>query len=608
MADFDVKAARAAGYSDDEIGKIVNGIKAARAAGYSDDEITSHLTGTTMQSRAVSGNPSPSMPRGTSASTSPDPLSASMATIGRQSGIIGTGMVEGAINTLALPDRLGELALNALPNNVTNAFGAIAKPFIDLSKSVPSWTTTPIVPQIANAARNAGLIDNPNYAPTGVAENIESGGAKGLGGALLTAPFGGVGVGVRTLLGGTLGGIAGEAAHQAVPTGPGSTILPILAGATTAIGGSTLADILAGNRLEGVAKQLGSSTTMQQAGGELQDAVRDWKSNVLPMKLGAAASPLDAKMAHNPTVNFNNFDKTLNDITTEGGTTQPLIDMISSRLPGQLQKTMSSLPGTIYGGPTGSHYVIPAVPYEDARVLSSRLGDLIVNPKLIPGNDVNVVKQLYKSLRTDIGETATANGAGDEWNSFNKEASRLYSIAEGPMSKVATDINPVNDILNPEDVATKLMSAGKRGASDLAALRGEVPDAVNELAAAHLRSSPQLWPKLSSEAQEALVPNPSHRAIIDYAHSTPSSPVTSLRHGAEALIGERVGELAAHALNLFPGTPELPGLVGIAAPAVARGLKNVLTNPSRLPYPAVGAVAGNASNPIIGGGTRQGGL
>jgi len=392
--------------------------------------------------------------------------------------------------------------------------------------------------------------------------------------------------------------LAGEAAHEAFPS---STLAPILGGLAASTAGITLGSILGGNRLEAVATQLGDSTTMQQSGDQLQSAVRDWKSNVLPMKLDALASPLDSKLSHNPSVDLTEFESTLHSMTTKAGTAQPLSDLLTSRLPGQLSSRLASLPvGTIINSPSGDHISIPAIPYLDARALRSDLGQLMANPKLIPGADQSTIKGLYRALSSDIGTTASANGASSEWDSFNQGSNKLYSTAEGPMSRVASDINPTNDTINPETAATRLLSSGKKGGSDLQALRTEVPTAVDELAAGHLRTNPGLWPKLSPEAQAALIPNESHRAIVDSATRGGAKPLASLAHVNEAALSGAAGDLAAHALGMFPGSPEIPALVGIAAPAVARGLKNIVTNPEKLAYPATGAIAGNAVNPLTG--------
>jgi hypothetical protein len=502
---------------------------------------------------------------------------------------------------LGLPDTLQEIYNNHAPDW---AQAPKINPLVDIGQYLPEFTTKPLVPQIANAAKTAGIIDNPALAPQNAPEEYAAAAARGLGGAALTGPLGGVGALGRTLLAGSLGGIGGEAGEKLFP---GSTIAPLVGGALGGLPALGISNLLSGNRIENVAKQYGTSSTVQQAGTELQDAARDWKSNILPMKVGALAAPLDAKMTHNPDVNLNEFDSIVRDMNTKAGKGQPLADLFSSSLPKQVEAKLNRISGPQYTTPSGSTFTIPSLPYEDARAVRTSLGDLMVNPKLIPGGDATIVKKLYAALSQDIGETAKANGAEDEWNAFNAGSSKLYHIGETTMSKIASDTNPAKDKIKPEDAAIGLLNAGKKGGTDLGNVRQEIPYAADELAAAHLRDKPDLWPKLSEEAQSALIPDQAHRKVIDSVADRKPGPMMAraTAHGVEAIaggqVGELLGELSAHTLGLTGIPPEVMRLTGMAAPMVYRGTKNILTDSNKLAYPGVGAVAGNAAgNPLTG--------
>jgi hypothetical protein len=366
-----------------------------------------------------------------------------------------------------------------------------------------------------------------------------------------------------------------------------------------------------GNEFESIAARQGPSTASvadpadipMVTGQKVQDIVRDWKANVLPAKLADAAAPLDAKMAHNPDVNLDQLDRTLNDMTTQAGKAQPLSDIITSRLPKQLVAALPRVGGPQITTPGGQTFTQPTIPYEDARQFRSDLGQLLSNPKLMPGTDIEKVKALYASISTDIGKTAQANGAGAEWKSFNEGSNALYKVAEGPMSKIVSDVNPSNDQIKPEKVVKPLLSSP----SDLAALREHAPEAANELGAAMLRMSPEKWGKLPDASKASLVPNSWDRFALDNATPQRASPMTKLQHAVEPgvglAIGEVGGEVANNILTALHQTafiePKLAGLITAGTPLTLRMAKELGSNPNQLSIPLRGAISGSSVNPLL---------
>lgn len=587
MANFDAKAAKAAGYSDEEIAKVQQGISAAKTAGYSDQEIQEFLGGAPSTSSAPQTSPPSSQGQIPPVPASTPPLTQAppsfLSTLGREATIAGAGLVQGVHSSLALPGQLIGLGEKYLPSPSSLEFKPPELANLFANKNPDPSLSTPF------DSRNLGPT------PEGTGENLLSAGAQGLGAAALTLPLGGYGAMARTLGAGIGGGLSGEAAKEFFPN---STVAPVVAGAVGGLAAGGLAGLGQGSRLEGVAKSLGESSTMQQAGSELQSAVRDWKSNVLPMKLEALRAPLDAKMAANPEVDLSELDKTLHSMTTAAGKGQPLSDVVISSLPKALAAKLQSLGGPQVTTPSGQTFTLPSIPYEDARVVRSDLGDLLANPSLIPGRDISKVKAIYGALSSDIGKTAEAAGAKDEWEAFNKGSNELYRIAEGPMSKVSSDVNPANETILPENAATKLLTGGKKGGTDLQDLRKEIPGALDELAAGLIRSSPQLLPKLSPEAQSALVFDPKARAAIDSIAGMKPEPFAPVTHIGQAIaggaVGERAGDLLAQSLHLAQVPPQALGLAAMAAPMAFRGARNLLANPEKGAFPLVGAVSGNA--------------
>ncbi len=480
-------------------------------------------------------------------------------------------------------------ATNPLVSGVSERLGGGPIPYHEIAPINP--ITSDVTPQGWGEKMVSGAL-------AGTAAGLEMGGIGRAvyGGARAAVPFVGnlvseVGrLGREAFTSGTVPGAAAGAADEATQSQSPKTrqLVQLGTGAVSAVlAHKAMGE---GNEFEAVAGRLGDSNNAETAGQAAQDAVRSWKVNEMPQLLAHAAAPLDAKMAHNPDVDLTNLDQTLHDMVTKAGAAQPLSNVIVSKLPSQLIQARAGI------GPT--------IPYFDARQFRSDLGDLTANPKLIPGNDVNKVKALYGALSKDIGASAAANGAGDEWAAFNAASNQTYKTAEGPLSKIVSDVNPANDQIKPESVATSLWNQGKKGSSDLTALRATVPEAADEIAAGFLRSNPEKWAKLPDESKEALVPNPWDRAALDRASPTPSSPIERLQHTtgepiAGSLIGEHGAELANHLLGHTFVDPSLAALSTALAPTAARFGRNLLSNPESIKIPLRGTIAASAINPLV---------
>jgi hypothetical protein len=457
----------------------------------------------------------------------------------------------------------------------------------------------PLVSDIPNAPRSndilavtnkAGLTNRPDLVPTGQDENLLAAGARGVGSML---PFG-LGAGpaglAKAAATGLAGGEVGELTHEALP---GNQIAPAIAGAVGGLGVAGLIHAFGGNPFSYVAAKLGSSENAEQAGEAAQDAVRNWRSTELPTKLSALAAPLDAKVGPQTPVNLANFGQTVKDMATKSGQAQPLSALLSSKLPEQLQSTLAKM------APTGTGV---ALDWQDARALRGQLGDLVANPKLIQGADPTMIKGLYKSLTEDLGSSANAAGAGDEWANFNSGANKLYQIGEQTMGKIASDVNPANETILPGNAASSLWNGMTKDSTHISRLRAETPDAANELAAGFLSAHPEKWPKLSDESKAALVPDAADRAALDAAAVKPVGKTLG-SHGIQALAGGWAGEHLGNLANTILGTvpPDLVSLAGMGAPLLWHGGVAAAKNPQMLKYPLGAAIAGQTSNPLLGG-------
>lgn len=546
MAEFDASAAKAAGYSDAEIARVQQGIASARAAGYSDDEIGKFL---------ASGSGRQSVP-GT-----PSPVSApARIPLG-----LGTDVAEGIATGLGLPGDLESLGVRYIANPVNR--------FLGLPAEDPTNTLFPTSQKLTNYVRSGenalGVPSSAALAPQGPVEGLVRAGVRGVAAA---APLTLTGAIVPTLVGGGLGGVASEGAKElgappAVQMGAG-----LIAG-----GAGTAAANVLGRNVNSVARSLGNSSSLQEAGIELQDAARGWMTSELPTRLANAWAPVDALIAPNTDTALTNFQSTLGRINTSAGTLQPLAERLRPQLPKTLGQLVTRTPAGL-GNP---------VPWQDVQVLRTTLGDAMTNPKIVNDIGRQNMDALYKALSEDM-RTAASNvspDALDAFNSANAQSTALYGFAERNLGRIITDAN--NPMLDPrpEDVAKRLLVGGRRGGTDLAALRAEIPEGVDELAAAHLRLNPDAreWGRLSPEAQEALVVNPRDRAIVSSAvpkKGTPSLPTKLLETMTGSFVGDPIGKLAGPLLGVNPLISGAAGdIVGAALPWVlgSRTVRNPLT-------------------------------
>ncbi len=155
--------------------------------------------------------------------------------------------------------------------------------------------------------------------------------------------------------------------------------------------------------------------------------------------------------------------------------------------------------------------------WEEVRALRSRLGDAMANPSLMKGMDQSEISALYSALTSDLGKAAKVAGAEDLWKAFNEESTRLYGVRDGVMSKLISTKNAGKEVkVTPAQAAASLVSAGRKGGTELAVLQQELPEGMKALSSFQLRS-PQNWGKLSPEAKALLVPDEGKRVVLDQA-------------------------------------------------------------------------------------------
>lgn len=439
----------------------------------------------------------------------------------------------------------------------------------------PAWQA-PSGNEVLDYLGRRGIGTTADVIPTGPWERAFAGAVRGTAKAaplLLAGPE-------AAALPGALGAATGGAVEGLT----GSPAAGMAAGSITGLGAQRLLT----PSLSRLASRLGSSETLQEAGDHLQEAVRNWRSSVMPAQEAAVWGPVDAAVPKAEPVLLHNFRSELDDITRATPTQQPLMNVLVGGRQQALAKAMTT----------------PVSNWGDARAIRTRLGNAMSNPRLIPDMDAADISRLYGAITEDLGNTAGALGANDLFAAANAESARLHQLGGGPLGRVASGVHPEVNDPRPEAVASRLLSGARQGGSDLAALRETVPTAVDELAAATLRVNPKLWHRFAPEAQTHLVSDPELRASIGSV--LPAGTAAPGTRQLTSLVGARLGDIAGIIGGHFlPGASAINPLVagaigeagGILAPAAARGVRRLALQPSRLMPGLAGTLGGNTLVP-----------
>lgn len=458
------------------------------------------------------------------------------------------------------------------------------------------WGTGTVLPTIDStlaAGRSLGMVDrpglNPMFGPNPVLENLVISGASGAGSAAPMALTGGIGNAVKLLTAGGLGGVASESVHQLLPD---NETAPVVAGALTGLGVQGVASKLAGSTVSRIAAGLGSSKTLQQSGAAVQDEARTWLAS-MPGKEKTVWDAVDAAIPTTSPTPLTSFNQALADITAKGGVLSNVIQQLRPQLPDRLQKLIQQ-------GPVGLFGITPT--WQDVRELRTALGDALNYPDIVRNIGQQNRANLYRAATEDLQTTARANGAEDVFAAANAKSTQLHEFTDNVLENIIA--GPKKSLADPaaETVASKLLSGGAKGGTDLNAIRAEMPSAVDELAAGHLQTAPEKWLKLSPEARAALVPDPVKRNYLDKTISRnvlgPSSAESTLSKIAGSHAGAPLGIIAGGLLGDSGNiahmalTGALGELAGWGAPMLYRGVRSMVQDPSTLTAPAVGGLAG----------------
>lgn len=494
---------------------------------------------------------------------------------------VGTAINRGTANLLGLPGTLEELGDKYLPQWAVSPLGNI--------RGAPPARIFPTGSEIASHLKDQA-------APQGRVQNLIAGGLQGVPAGALT---GGAG-----LVANPVAGVAAEGAHELMPNQP---LAPIAAG--IAAGGLTQAGLSAfsGSALGRIANGIHDAADMETAGGVAQDSARRWLTRVpqgdapVPGSMQAqetqAWAPFDAKVGTATPANIDNFRSAVESITSKGGSLAGLVKMFRPNAPDSINKWLSSMDDL--GETTGE---VPQLTLGEVRDLQQTIGAAKGIPSVVNSIGKENLSKMYHGVMDDIRTTASENDALPEFTSAQETSNRLNQFKEGVVDKMIGGTTPnLAADADPGKLATKLLTGGGQ---NLQALRAQLPEAADALAAAHLRSSPQTWSKLSPTTQAALIPDPQVRQIVSaVAPSKASSAlnplVSPVKHQAGLMGGEVGGTILGHLLDAG-GSDWLHGAYGAAAgaayPLATKTLMGLIRRPNLLSLPVQGGVVGSGIN------------
>lgn len=261
-----------------------------------------------------------------------------------------------------------------------------------------------------------------------------------------------------------------------------------------------------GNSIEDTASKLGKSTTLQEAGNAVQDAGQKWLTNFKDKSTQMHTAVNNAVGSDTP-VPLSNTSELYNTLQQTSNNNPQIQSFLSSPLMTQFGKIIdTSSDGTI--------------PWQTSRALKTRVGQYLENPDLISDAGAAQARQLYSALSLDQ-QAVVSPKVLPLFDAANQFTSQGHDFIENVLGKAMKQ--------SPEQAAQTLLQSGVRGGTQLQALRQQMPDAADELAAASIRRlgagesngssenavSPLRWlsnqdpvRRLSSEAHSALFSDP----------------------------------------------------------------------------------------------------
>jgi hypothetical protein len=264
--------------------------------------------------------------------------------------------------------------------------------------------------------------------------------------------------------------------------------------------------------LNQTADGLGASVTPQEAGAALQTHGQNWLDD-FKQQSNQKYSVVDQHIPPTTPTPLTNYSQKLSDLT-----------MQAPALPNTMGQLQSGLPSNLLDS-LAKDAQIGTPDWQSVRAIRTKVGEMLTDKNLIGTTGYGDLKQLYGSLSSDLDQAAQMQGRAAQ-NAYNDATSFTrngHDFIDNTLSKF---VGNQNRPVTPEAAYNAALTGSARGGTMLQSIRDELPDAADELGAAHLRQmsaatpgarpvagqGPQVSPttfvtqsnKLSPEATDAL--------------------------------------------------------------------------------------------------------
>jgi len=289
---------------------------------------------------------------------------------------------------------------------------------------------------------------------------------------------------------------------------------------------------------EAAAAKLGTSKTLEEGTGKMQDQARQWLGSEFKPALNKAEEGMFYKNPVDHSQGTLVPQDALGDathlkssiehsyVTGAGIEGEPIAAMFRSRLPEAVNAKLDML-AQKQGLPAGQ---APQFTFADLRNIRSAIGDALGDPSVISGIGVKKLNEMYRGVNDDI-RAAVSKSAGQEgldaFDKFNKEATRLFGVAGTVGDNIVTTTNVGKETITPK------MLADNKGlwndSTKISQLRSEptLDKGVNEVAASKLRAG-------GREAETAYDKLPEAKAAMFGPHAPALDAITAKRAAAES--------------------------------------------------------------------------
>ena len=246
-----------------------------------------------------------------------------------------------------------------------------------------------------------------------------------------------------------------------------------------------------GNAVDETANMLDPTRTAvnaQQTGEVLQNSYRNWVANVFSGPQGrqeTAWAPLNQRMA-GAAVDQGPFRSALD----KAANPPSLASMPATQQAFSSPQARAWLDALNKDAPPGANLT-----WEQAQAIRTRIGDAMGTPDLVGSIGMQNLKNIYAGLSQGLETSAVQAGQGRLFNSANAVTTSGHTFMENVGSKIATANNPLQEGIDAEQATKNVLNSGD---TTLQAIRQEMPDAADHLAAWKLRQMQQAKPSVAS--------------------------------------------------------------------------------------------------------------